>query len=348
MRRPLTYLTCPPPPTHTCPPSSQNLEDLRTRAVDATARVAETGAAMDASLRRALRGAAATLALHTALERAAPATQEVAALAVAGTGDAVIELALREYLPVAVHGNRCVPTLAVLQARFAEDTIHAVRAAVLRPAGAGAFGRAVSSAAAALIGEPLRLLRPQSAATAQPPSPADALSAGTWPPADLGASAPQTAAAAERSFSAELRPAAAAASRALASLFAPLASSVTAAAGRSHNAAGSKASGVADVATAAEAGTPTSGGLPGALREGTAHVRDIASSLSRAEDTLELAEAAVAGGDLETAADLLAALDGAAAAAARSWVSDARDRIAADRAVAICRARSILVTHASC
>ena len=63
---------------------------------------------------------------------------------------------------------------------------------------------------------------------------------------------------------------------------------------------------------------------------------------------LELAEAAVAVGDLDAAIALLGALAGAPADAAREWVDGARARIAADRAADICRARAILVTDAVC
>jgi len=321
----LTPLVTPPSPVHPASPPSQTVEALRTKAVAATAGLLQRRLEYEAAARRAHRVNASAMALLVALEGGRPATQEVAALRVAGEGDRVIEAALRSYLPAEAHSPRGVPTLGHLQLRFG-SVLHAVRVAALTPEGKGVLGQAVGTAAARLVVPgadfPLRVVEGSAASSAAAPA------------QPVIEAAPSTAAAKGRSLTTVVGPYIADFTGGVQSLW--------------HTLTGSEAPGAAAPA-AAEADSPLKPLVEGAAKAKEA-VIDLASAAQektadiRHLNTLfDAAEAAVVAGDLDSAVLLLSRLPGFPGEAARDWVEQARLRIATDRATAVVRARAALL-----
>jgi hypothetical protein len=308
------------------------VEALRTKAVAATAGLLQRRLEYEAAARRAHRINASALALLVALEGGRPATQEVAALRVAGEGDRVIEAALRSYLPAEAHSPRGVPTLGHLQLRFG-SVLHAVRVAALTPEGKGVLGQAVGTAAARLVvpgaDSPLRVVEGGAASSAAAPA------------QPVIEAAPSTAAAKGRSLTTVVGPY-------LADLAGGVQSLWRTVTGSEPTPAGSGAPGAA-AATAPEADSPLKPLVEGAAKAKGA-VIDLASAAQektadiRHLNTLfDAAEAAVVAGDLDSAVLLLSRLPGFPGEAARDWVEQARLRIATDRATAVVRARAALL-----
>jgi hypothetical protein len=308
------------------------VEALRTKAVAATAGLLQRRLEYEAAARRAHRVNASAMALLIALEGGRPATQEVAALRVAGEGDRVIEAALRAYLPAEAHSPRGVPTLGHLQLRFG-SVLHAVRVAALTPEGKGVLGQAVGTAAARLVvpgaDSPLRVVD------------GSAVSSAAAPAQPVIEAAPSTAAAQGRSLTTVVGPYLADFKEGVQSLWHTITGSEPAAAGSGAPSAAA--------AAAAEAGSPLKPLVEGAAKAKGA-VIDLASAAQektadiRHLNTLfDAAEAAVVAGDLDSAVLLLSRLPGFPGEAARDWVEQARLRIATDRATAVVRARAALL-----
>jgi len=298
-------------------PTLQELGKLRSR-VDAAASLLAERSAYERAAHRQHRLALTTMALAAALERPAPATYQVAAVKVAGEGDAVVGKAL-SLLPADVHSVRGVPTLASLQTRYWK-VADAIRVAAVVPEGTGAVGQVLGTATNALLIEgPTRSMDSyvDAAAVARakaaagvverppaPPSPAPltvALNSGVqaawstvagWFGANVAPSVPNT----DDIVPAEVKQTV------------------------------QKA-----VATAAD------------LRATT---RELTTDIERVHAIVEHASAAVATGDLAAAITHLSQVGGSGGEAARDWIRAARLRIATDDAASLLRARAAVLTAA--
>lgn len=258
----------------------------------------------------------ATAALVQALEFAGPATQEVAALQVASAGDAVILKAI-QVMPEAVHSKQGVATRYALQGRFG-SVAKAGRVAALTPENSGVLGSAVGAAKAAIVipatkaatEARLAAIDLTERAKAAVQHPIEALQgaavsiSGLWQSAMVKAGL----------TTAKVDEAVAPAAEAKAPAAAP--------AGQFREAA----------EAAAQAGRRVAAGM----EELTGEARAVATLFDRAET-------AVAVGDLQTAVSLLSGLSGHAAEAVEGWVSDAKARMDADKAVGLMHARAALL-----
>lgn len=126
----------------------QTITGLRAR-VGALNELLDNRQAYERASTRVHRIELAALALVSALERTQPATQEVAALRVAGAGDPVIEKAVA-LLPSEAHTTRGIPPVSELQVRYALGVAKAARIAAFTPTEGGMAGQIVGEAAARL------------------------------------------------------------------------------------------------------------------------------------------------------------------------------------------------------
>lgn len=270
----------------------------------------------------------AALALVSALERTQPATQEVAALRVAGAGDPVIEKAVA-LLPSEAHTTRGIPPVSELQVRYALGVAKAARIAAFTPTEGGMAGQIVGEAAARL-----------------PKSLRSILAEATGEDHAEEAAEVETAAAAAR-------PAAAAPASGPASPFSRIVGPIA----QSEVAKSIKESIRGDSGLKVAVTPPAIVEKALAKREAAkANVTAIRASRAEARsehqrvtDALDYVEELVASGELEEALAYLSQLtsvSGFVRESVTDWVKDAELRVAADRATRLAVARAAVLAAA--
>jgi Mitochondrial inner membrane protein len=322
------------------------MERLREAVIGPTEALLASRLDYEDSARKAHRVNAAVLALTGALNEPRPATQEIAALKVAGEGDKVIGAALA-LLPPQVHGTKGVPTLSSLQLRF-HHVLHAARVASLTPEGTGVIGQAVGTAAAKLVVPSSHALTSGGNA----PSSSSSAASGTVVVSPSSAAAPvvkpspstspATAAAMERSLTGMIAPFFSTAKDGVSSLYSKLV-------GSSPSPSGSASSSPIDAAPKELKETVAAVGevvhkATGKVKEVAAVAKERTQEVRTFNETMEKADALVQKGDLDAAVKILEALEGSPAEVARDWVEQARLRIATDRAASVARSRAIVLT----
>lgn len=252
----------------------------------------------------------AVLALINASDRPVPLTQEMAALKVAGSGDALIDRAVA-LMPKEAHGARGIPSVADLQLRYARDVAATARTAAFTPVEGGVVGHALAAASARLVPR-----SPRSNGTGKEEVPASVVAA---PASEESVSGPRS----------PLSPIAPYVSEAIKTV--------------------REATGTADASTPAEVASKVlpAAVVEGAKRglDNLASIqtaaKEKASEVERVREALDAVEDLVAGGQIERAVDTLTVMrDGLVADVVKDWVRDAQLRVAADRAAKLARARA--------
>lgn len=318
----------------------QKMEKLRTAVLGPTESLLSSRLDYEEAARKAHRVNAAVLALGAALNEPRPATQEVAALKVAGEGDRVIGAAIA-LLPAQVHGTKGVPSLSNLQLRFS-SVLHAARVASLTPEGTGVIGQAVGSAAAKLVVPATSALLPSSNSSSSSSSASSSSSSvSASSPVASPSTAPNTAAAMERSVTSMVAPFFSTAKDGVASLYSKLLGS--SAGQEARAAAAGPAKELQDTAAAVKEAVR---GATGKVKEVAAVAKERTQEVRSFNETLERVESMVQKGDLDGAVKILESLEGSPAEVAREWVEHARLRIATDRAASVARSRAVVLTAA--
>lgn len=299
-----------------------DLTNMQSRVGAVSQRFAER-AAYEKESRTAHRLSGAVFGLQNALERRAPATQEVAALKVAGGSDPVLAVALA-MLPDEVHSASGIPTRAQLQGSFRDISKKARRAALTPTGASGVISQALGAAKSMLV----------------LPSPASGSSvADLEKPVSTGPSLLDKAK----------------------DTFVSVKSTVMDLAAKMNLGGGRGNQGHADAARAdTPAATPSSENLSAVSTQLAVHANKVldrakeiaeaanvkSADIQRINAIFDSAEAAVAAGDLRAAVQDLQKLEAQAlpAEAVNEWVRNAQLRMQADRAARLARARAVILT----